>query len=410
MYQDPEGVLQHPKNPSAPADLRFSPGSWKTTEWQEQLLVSQRLCFATNMAATPSTSIHWQSINHSMLTMFSLVPTMSSSFGGSSKIHGGFMLSRTQANHVYSKQSFKNSTTPKKYAQSLAQSRITQKPSVWNGTRHVSHHYIQQQMLWRREFLFQTFFGWFAPATVSMKILQSGTSKSWIRMTENIQKIWHRWRCELPSRTQKHTQLLFSEDVKSCLFKFMVQWCIWRRVCRCCLPPHGCSHFSSYVQDNGISNLRDCPYSVGTLWCSSTLQVTTPRQRYLPGAIIWMYTWIDSTIVLNWLTRNHVGNRVSEIVDKIRWLQSCWLCCPPIVAGGLVPFHWLWTHRSGPSGKRELCLVSCTEPLICSILATWEQSTCAPFLHSFWWYSLCRKQRVQFNAGLSSNASNHPSQ
>ena len=58
---------------------------------------------------------------------------------------------------------------------------------------------------------------------------------------------------------------------------------------------------------------------VGAVWCSHFGHV-----RVILGVLLSsVYTWTDSTIVLDWLAGNprrfktYVGNRVSEIIDRV---------------------------------------------------------------------------------------------
>ena len=181
--------------------------------------------------------------------------------------------------------------------------------------------------------------GWFAPATVSMKILLQRVWEvrvSWDDpVPEAIQKIWQQWRSELPS--------LACKSVSRCYFP--------KNAHIVSLQIHG---FSDASEDAyaGVVYLRmvDSAGAVHTSLVVSKTKVSPIKRLSIPrlelcGAQVLarllhyvkeifqvrlseVYAWTDSTIVLNWLTGNprrfktYVGNRVSEIVDRIppnRW-------------------------------------------------------------------------------------------
>lgn len=222
---------------------------------------------------------------------------------------------------------------------------------------------------------------------------------------QEIQGIWSQWRAELPSLTCK--------SVSRCYFPKNVQIVS--------LKIHGFSDASEDASA-GIVYLRMVD-SMGTIHTSLVVSKTkvSPIKRLsiprleLCGAQVLtrllhnvqgifqvplseMYAWTDSTIVLNWLTGNprrfktYVGNRVSEIIDRIppdRWnhvvsadnLAYC--ASRGVLPSRLLELELWWTGSSWlrlePSqwtklenisvkfpfeGEKEMCLVSILIPVV----------------------------------------------
>ena len=254
--------------------------------------------------------------------------------------------------------------------------------------------------------------GWFAPATVAMKILLQRVWEERVDwddpVPEELQRIWHQWRSELPSLTCK--------SVPRCYFPKNVQ--------TVSIQIHG---FSDASEDAyaGVVYLRmvDSKGTVHTSLVVSKTKVCPIKRLSIPrlelcGAQVLarllhhvkgifqvpmteVYAWTDSTIVLSWLSgsprrfKTYVGNRVSEIIDRIppdRWSHVVSADNPADCASrGVLPSRLLehklwWTGppwlRMEPSQwpklesipvklpveeERETCLLSVsipTEPVV----------------------------------------------
>ena len=181
--------------------------------------------------------------------------------------------------------------------------------------------------------------GWFAPATVAMKILLQRVWEERVGwddpVPEELQRIWRQWRSELPSLTSK--------GVPRCYFPKNAQIVS--------IQIHG---FSDASEDAyaGVVYLRlvDSKGAVHTSLVVSKTKVCPIKRLSIPrlelcGAQVLarllhrvreifqvplteVYAWSDSTIVLSWLSgsprrfKTYVRNRVSEIIDRIppdRW-------------------------------------------------------------------------------------------
>jgi transposase InsO family protein len=245
--------------------------------------------------------------------------------------------------------------------------------------------------------------GWFAPTTVTMKILLQRVWELGIdwddAVPDNIREVWLKWRLELPSLSAKGIPR--------------------------CYSPKGCNIVSTQLHGfcdasedayGGVVYLRltDSKGGVHTSLVMSKTKVSPIKRLTIPrlelcGAEVLarllhsvketlhiplsdIHAWTDSTIVLSWLRGNprrfktYVGNRVSEIVDKIppeRWKHVVSGDNPADCASrGIFPSellqhhlwwtgpHWLvleqsqWPKQDNPSielpteEEREVCLVS----------------------------------------------------
>ncbi len=208
--------------------------------------------------------------------------------------------------------------------------------------------------------------GWFAPAVVSVKILLQRVWEEGIDwddpVPETIRLAWQQWRFELPSLLHKG-------------------------VPRCCFPRHAqvaslqIHGFSDASEDAyaGVVYFRmiDSTDAVHTSLIIAKTKVAPIKRLELCGAQVLarilhrvreifriplsaVYAWTDSTIVLDWLVgnprkfRTYVGNRISEIVDKVppdRWNHVASADNPADCASrGVLPSqlveHELWW--SGP--------------------------------------------------------------
>ncbi len=209
--------------------------------------------------------------------------------------------------------------------------------------------------------------GWFAPATLSMKILLQRVWEERIGwddpVPEVIRETWRQWRSELHTLTTK--------SVPRCYFPKDFQ-----------ISSLQIHRFSDASEDGyaGVVYLRmaSTDGSVHTSLVTSKTKVSPIKRLTIPrlelcGAYVLarlldhtrrifkvplsdVFAWTDSTIVLNWLTgsprrfKTYVGNRVSCIVDLIspgRWGHVDGLQNPADCASrGLLPSalldHGLW--------------------------------------------------------------------
>ena len=161
--------------------------------------------------------------------------------------------------------------------------------------------------------------GWFAPATVSMKILLQSLWELRVEWDDSvpkeIQDVWMRWKSELSALSSK---------------------CIPR----CYFPKEANISDASENAYAGIIYLRmvDSVGNVHTSLVMSKTKVSPIKRLSIPrlelcGAQVLarllqhvkevlqlplsdIFAWTDSTIVLSWL-KTYVGNRVSSIVDQI---------------------------------------------------------------------------------------------
>ena len=177
-------------------------------------------------------------------------------------------------------------------------------------------------------------FGWFAPVTIRMKIL---LQRVWERrvdwdspVPEDSQRAWQQWRCELPS--------LSSKGVPRCYFPKTVQ-VVSTQIHGFCdaseeayagvvyLPmvdSKGDIHISLVMSKTKVAPIKRMSIPRLELCGAQVLAKLLDHVKdvlQVPASDI--YAWTDSEIVLHWLSGNprrfktYVGNRVSDIVDKI---------------------------------------------------------------------------------------------
>lgn len=218
-------------------------------------------------------------------------------------------------------------------------------------------------------------FGRFAPVTIHMKIL---LQRVWERrvdwdspVPEDIQRAWQQWRCELPS--------LSSKGVPRCYFPKTVQvvstqihgFCdaseeayagvVYLRM----VDSKGDIHISLVMSKTKVAPIKRMSIPRLELCGAQVLAKLLDHVKdvlQVPASDI--YAWTDSEIVLHWLSGNprrfktYVGNRVSDIVDKIapeRWNHVSSSDNPADCASrGVLPSeiieHNLWWN--GPSWLR----------------------------------------------------------
>lgn len=181
--------------------------------------------------------------------------------------------------------------------------------------------------------------GWISPTTICVKILLQRVWEANVGwddfVPEELQEAWRRWRCDL------HT--LMSKDIPRCYFPKHAKIVSFQL--------HGFSDASEQAYAGAIYfRMVDATAKVHTSLIMSKTKVAPIKRLSIPrlelcGALIVtrllnhvknvfeiplsdVFAWTDSSIVLNWLSgsprrfKTYVGNRVSEIVDKIppdRW-------------------------------------------------------------------------------------------
>ena len=255
--------------------------------------------------------------------------------------------------------------------------------------------------------------GWFAPCTVSMKIL---LQRVWERKIEwdelvpyEIKEAWEQWRSELDSLSTVHLPRCYYPKMSKVIDTQL----------------HGFSDASEdayagvvYLRSVDESNNVHISLVTSKTKVSPIKRLTIPRlelcganllanimdhvRRLLDIPIDRIHAWTDSTIVLSWLEGNprrfktYVGNRVSYIIDVIpptRWRHVKGQDNPADCASrGILPSqlvnHNLWwsgpdwlqldpVHWPKSSGldhvleADELCMLPCnvatvveTEPII----------------------------------------------
>ena len=301
--------------------------------------------------------------------------------------HGGFMLRKWNSSEPLVLQAIFPELRESKEVHSISTSEQDYTKTLgleWNTTSDTFHLTVselpQSEVVTKRILVSDIakvfdVLGWFAPATVTMKILLQRVWEERVDwddpVPEKIQGIWHQWRSELPS--------LAHRQVPRCYFPKSA------RVVS--LQIHG---FSDASEDAyaGVVYLRmiDSTGAVHTSLVVSKTKVAPIKRLSIPrlelcGAQVLarslhyvrgifqvplseVYAWTDSTIVLNWLTGNprrfktYVGNRVSEIIDRIppdRWSHVVSADNPADCASrGVFPsqllVHEIWW--TGPSWLR----------------------------------------------------------
>ena len=266
-------------------------------------------------------------------------------------LHGGFMLRKWNSSEPLVLQAIFPDLRESKEVHSISSSEQDYTKTLgleWNTTTDMFHITISKlppsEAMTKRILISDIakvfdVFGWFAPATIGMKILPQRVWEQRVDwddpVPETIQKTWHQWRSELPSLVHK--------GMPRCYFPKNVQVVS--------LQIHGFCDASENAYA-GVVYLRmaDSTGVVHTSLVMSKTKVSPIKRLSVPrlelcGAQVLakllhhvkgifqvplseVYTWTDSTIVLNWLTGNprrfktYVGNRVSEIVDQVppeRW-------------------------------------------------------------------------------------------
>lgn len=181
--------------------------------------------------------------------------------------------------------------------------------------------------------------GWFAPATICMKILLQRVWEAKVDwddpVPERIRGIWHQWRVELPLLIQKgvprcyfpkHANIVSSQihgfsDASEDAYAGVV----YLRM----VDSTGAVHISLVMSKTKVSPIKRLSIPRLEL-CGAQLvaRLLYHVKEVLQVPLSETYAWTDSTIVLSWLSgsprrfKTYVGNRVSEIIDRIppeRW-------------------------------------------------------------------------------------------
>ena len=241
--------------------------------------------------------------------------------------------------------------------------------------------------------------GWIAPATITMKILLQKTWESKVGwddlVPEDIRDTWSRWRSEI--------HLLADKAIPRCYFP--------KRSKNASIELHGFGD-ASEVAYGAVVYLRSVD-TTGAIHISlviSKTKVAPLKRQTIPrlelcGAVLVAnlldltrqaldvpisktFAWTDSTIVLCWLSgspkrfKTFVGNRISEILDKIppdRWNHVASEQNPADCASrGLLPSELL-EHQLWWTGPPWLWLFSTQWPVQdrpCVELPSEERLTC----------------------------------
>ena len=181
--------------------------------------------------------------------------------------------------------------------------------------------------------------GWFAPTTVKMKILLQRVWEvriGWDDVVPTaIQDVWYQWRSELPLLTRK--------QIPRCYFPrdFHVTSMQLHGFCDASEDAYAGVVYLHLTDDKNnvhislvASKMKVSPIKRLTIprleLCGAELlsQLLCHIQVILSIPLCDILGWTDSTIVLHWMTgdprrlKTYVGNRVSDIVDRIppeRW-------------------------------------------------------------------------------------------
>ena len=266
-------------------------------------------------------------------------------------IHGGFMLRKWNSSEPLVLQAIFPDLRESKEVHSISSSEQDYTKTLgleWNTATDMFHITISElpssEAVTKRILISDIakvfdVFGWFAPATITMKILLQRVWEERVDwddpVPEAIQKIWLQWRSELP--------LLLRKGMPRCYFPKNVQivsfqvhgFCdasedayagiVYLRM----VDSTGAVHISLVMAKTKVSPIKRL--SIPRLELCGA-QVLAKLLHHVRGIfqvpLTEVYAWTDSTIVLNWLTGNprrfktYVGNRVSEIVDQVppdRW-------------------------------------------------------------------------------------------
>ena len=176
--------------------------------------------------------------------------------------------------------------------------------------------------------------GWFAPTTVKMKILlqkvwelRIGWDKA---ITTEIQDVWHKWRYELPSLSQR--------QIPHCYFppEFHAISTQLHDFCDASKDAYAGVVYLRFTDDNNNVHIS---LVASKTKVSPIKRLTIPRlelcgahllsklfchvQEVLSIPLCDVFGWTDSTIVLHWMAgdsrrfKTYVGNRISDITDRI---------------------------------------------------------------------------------------------
>ena len=249
--------------------------------------------------------------------------------------------------------------------------------------------------------------GWFAPATVTMKILLQRVWELHVvwddPVPDEIQNAWRRWRSELQALSCKHLpRCYFPKEVKvdslqvhgfSDASEAAYAGVVYLRI----VDTEGKAHTTLVMSKTKVSPIKRLSIPRLEL-CGACLlaRLLQHVKDTLQVPLSNVFAWTDSTIVLHWLTGNsrrfktYVGNRVSSIIDLIpsdRWNHVVGTENPADCASrGMFPLelleHELWwkgpswltltpahwpDQRSDSSielpseEEREICLVTTTQ-------------------------------------------------
>ena len=244
--------------------------------------------------------------------------------------------------------------------------------------------------------------GWFAPTTVYMKILLQRVWELGINwddaVPDTIRDVWSKWRSELPSLSAKGIPRCYAPKGSNIVSTQLHGFCdasedvyggvVYLRL----TDSKGEVHTSLVMSKTKVSPIKRLTIPRLELCGAEVLaRLLYNVKEILHIPLSEVFAWTDSTIVLSWLRGNprrfktYVGNRVSEIVDKIppeRWNHVVSGDNPADCASrGIFPSEllqhhlwwsgppWLfleqsqWPHQDNPSielptEERELCLVS----------------------------------------------------
>ena len=176
--------------------------------------------------------------------------------------------------------------------------------------------------------------GWFAPATIKMKILLQTLWEEAIDWDDpvppHVKEVWLKWRSELPNLSLKHIPRCYFDQETHVSF----------------IQLHGFSDASEvaysavvYIRLTDTSNQNQVSLVMSKTKVAPIKRLSIPRlelcgahllaqllhhaRKVLDVSLSSIYAWTDSTIVLNWLDgspkrfKTYVGNRISTILDLI---------------------------------------------------------------------------------------------
>ena len=181
--------------------------------------------------------------------------------------------------------------------------------------------------------------GWFAPATITVKILLQRLWEEKLGWDDpvprHIKDVWSKWRSELPDLSQKHIPRCYFESAGSASsiqlhgFSDASESAYSAVVYLRTTDQQGHSHVSLIMSKTKVAPIKRLSIPRLEL-CGAHLlaQLLHHVKQVLQVPISSIYAWSDSTIVLNWLDggpkrfKTYVGNRISTILDLMppdRW-------------------------------------------------------------------------------------------